>query len=54
MAQFGMLIGHLKNVFPDYATKPPPIADLQVSVLSALLYQHYHYTFINMLTPLVA
>mmetsp|Transcript_8331 Transcript_8331/g.13990 ORF Transcript_8331/g.13990 Transcript_8331/m.13990 type:complete len:641 (-) Transcript_8331:266-2188(-) len=27
--QFGMLIGHLKNVFPDYATKPPPIADLQ-------------------------
>jgi len=27
--QFGMLIGHLKSVFPDYATKPPPIADLQ-------------------------
>ena len=27
--QFGMLIGHLKNVFPDYATKPPPIGDLQ-------------------------
>lgn len=27
--QFGMLIGHLKRVFPDYATQPPPIADLQ-------------------------
>lgn len=27
--QFGMLIAHLKNVFPDYATQPPPIADLQ-------------------------
>ena len=27
--QFGMLIGHLKNVFPDFATKPPPISDLQ-------------------------
>lgn len=27
--QFGMLISHLKAVFPDYATKPPPIADLQ-------------------------
>jgi arginyl-tRNA synthetase len=27
--QFGMLIAHLKNVFPDYATRPPPIADLQ-------------------------
>ena len=27
--QFGMLIAHLKNVFPDFATKPPPIADLQ-------------------------
>ena len=27
--QFGMLIGHLKNVFPKYATEPPPIADLQ-------------------------
>ena len=27
--QFGMLIGHLKTVFPDYASKPPPIADLQ-------------------------
>jgi arginyl-tRNA synthetase len=24
-----MLIAHLKNVFPDYATQPPPIADLQ-------------------------
>ena len=27
--QFGMLIAHLKRVFPDYSTKPPPIADLQ-------------------------
>jgi len=27
--QFGMLIGHLKNVFPNYASEPPPIADLQ-------------------------
>ena len=27
--QFGMLISHLKAVFPDYATKPPPIGDLQ-------------------------
>jgi len=27
--QFGMLIGHLKRVFPDFATKPPPISDLQ-------------------------
>ncbi|KAL3902378.1 MAG: hypothetical protein SGPRY_012090, partial [Prymnesium sp.] len=27
--QFGMLISHLKDVFPDYASRPPPIADLQ-------------------------
>ena len=27
--QFGMLIAHLKDVFPDFATKPPPIGDLQ-------------------------
>ena len=27
--QFGMLIAHLKDVFPDFATKPPPIQDLQ-------------------------
>ena len=27
--QFGMLIAHLKTVFPDFATKPPPIGDLQ-------------------------
>jgi len=27
--QFGMLIAHLKDVFPDFATKPPPISDLQ-------------------------
>jgi len=27
--QFGMLIGHLKQVFPDFASKPPPIGDLQ-------------------------
>jgi arginyl-tRNA synthetase len=27
--QFGMLIAHLKNVFPDFATQPPPIRDLQ-------------------------
>lgn len=24
-----MLIAHLKDVFPDFATKPPPIGDLQ-------------------------
>ena len=27
--QFGMLIGHLKQVFPDFASNPPPIGDLQ-------------------------
>ena len=27
--QFGMLIAHLKKVFPDFSTKPPPIGDLQ-------------------------
>ncbi|KAF2367198.1 Arginine-tRNA ligase [Trinorchestia longiramus] len=27
--QFGMLIAHLKDTFPDYLDKPPPIADLQ-------------------------
>ena len=27
--QFGMLIAHLKNVFPDFSTTPPPISDLQ-------------------------
>uniref|UniRef100_A0A915LEF0 Probable arginine--tRNA ligase, cytoplasmic n=1 Tax=Romanomermis culicivorax TaxID=13658 RepID=A0A915LEF0_ROMCU len=27
--QFGMLIAHLADCFPDYATKPPPIGDLQ-------------------------
>ena len=27
--QFGMLIGHLKQVFPDFASAPPPIGDLQ-------------------------
>jgi len=26
--QFGMLIAHLKDEFPDYATKSPPISDL--------------------------
>ena len=26
--QFGMLIAHLKDRFPDYATKSPPISDL--------------------------
>jgi len=27
--QFGMLIAHLKNVFPNYSSEPPPIANLQ-------------------------
>ncbi|XP_069183403.1 arginine--tRNA ligase, cytoplasmic isoform X1 [Procambarus clarkii] len=27
--QFGMLIAHLQDCFPDFASKPPPIADLQ-------------------------
>ncbi|XP_045126739.1 arginine--tRNA ligase, cytoplasmic-like isoform X2 [Portunus trituberculatus] len=27
--QFGMLIAHLEDRFPDFATKPPPISDLQ-------------------------
>jgi len=27
--QFGMLIAHLKDRFPDFANKPPPIGDLQ-------------------------
>eukprot|EP00095_Tigriopus_kingsejongensis_P010442 maker-scaffold294_size218657-snap-gene-1.25 protein:Tk10442 transcript:maker-scaffold294_size218657-snap-gene-1.25-mRNA-1 annotation:"arginyl-trna synthetase" len=27
--QFGMLIAHLKDRFPDFATQPPPIGDLQ-------------------------
>ncbi|EGD81139.1 arginyl-tRNA synthetase [Salpingoeca rosetta] len=27
--QFGMLIAHLKDEFPDYKTKAPPIGDLQ-------------------------
>lgn len=27
--QFGMLIAHLQDNFPDFATKSPPIADLQ-------------------------
>ncbi|KAJ8348424.1 hypothetical protein SKAU_G00270130 [Synaphobranchus kaupii] len=27
--QFGMLIAHLQDKFPDYLTKSPPIADLQ-------------------------
>lgn len=27
--QFGMLIAHLQDKFPDYLTNPPPIADLQ-------------------------
>ncbi|XP_022907770.1 probable arginine--tRNA ligase, cytoplasmic [Onthophagus taurus] len=27
--QFGMLIAHLKDKFPDYLTKSPPISDLQ-------------------------
>ncbi len=26
--QFGMLIAHLKDIFPDYAAKSPPIGDL--------------------------
>ena len=26
--QFGMLIAHLKEKFPDYVTKSPPISDL--------------------------
>lgn len=27
--QFGMLIAHLQDIFPDYQTKSPPISDLQ-------------------------
>ena len=27
--QFGMLIAHLQDMFPDYLTHSPPIADLQ-------------------------
>lgn len=27
--QFGMLIAHLQDKFPDYLTESPPIADLQ-------------------------
>ncbi|KAK7085931.1 hypothetical protein SK128_023695 [Halocaridina rubra] len=27
--QFGMLIAHLKDEFPDFANNPPPISDLQ-------------------------
>jgi len=27
--QFGMLIGHLKKVFPNFSSQPPPISDLQ-------------------------
>ena len=27
--QFGMLIAHLKDKFPDYLSNTPPIADLQ-------------------------
>ena len=27
--QFGMLIAHLQDQFPDYSTVSPPIADLQ-------------------------
>ena len=27
--QFGMLIAHLQDQFPDYKTKTPPIAHLQ-------------------------
>ena len=27
--QFGMLITHLQEKFPDYLESPPPIADLQ-------------------------
>lgn len=27
--QFGMLIAHLQDTFPNFATEPPPIADLQ-------------------------
>lgn len=26
--QFGMLIAHLQEIFPDYKTKSPPISDL--------------------------
>ncbi len=28
--QFGMLIAHLKDTHPDYATNMPPIADLSL------------------------
>lgn len=28
--QFGMLIAHLKDKFPNYMTEPPPIGDLQM------------------------
>lgn len=26
--QFGMLIAHLQDIFPEYKTKSPPISDL--------------------------
>lgn len=28
--QFGMLVAHLQDKFPDYLKKSPPISDLQI------------------------
>ena len=40
--QFGMLIAHLKDKFPDYTTVSPPIADLQAfyKVLSSIVIRY--------------
>ena len=39
--QFGMLIAHLEDKFPNYSTESPPISDLQVSDSSLKSYSPF-------------
>lgn len=51
--QFGMLIAHLEDKFPDYAVVSPPISDLQVFFFflnKFPLYLNYCYTKFNYFT----
>ena len=45
--QFGMLIAHLQDRFPDYLSVSPPIADLQVILYTFLLSYDYLYVYSN-------
>lgn len=44
--QFGMLIAHLEDKFPNYASESPPISDLQVCYFRNVLIINFKYIFL--------